>query len=94
MLTSIWTSIKTAWTKFDLWCASIAPGVKTHVVAGLGFLGSTGAVAQEYFTNVPLTTFITAEKATMISAGLFALVIFTRHLTSVATNVSIPSSTS
>lgn len=86
MLTSIWTSIKNTWNKFDLWCASIAPGIKTHLLAGLGLLGSGGAVAQEYITNVPLTTFVTAEKATTISAVLFALIIFSRHLTTVASN--------
>lgn len=93
-LSNTWTGIKTDWTKFDNWCASIAPGIKTHIVAGLGLLGSTGAVAQEYVTNVPLTTFVTAEKATTISAILFALIIFTRHLTSVSANASVPSATS
>lgn len=87
-MSSIWTSIKNVWNKFDLWCASIAPGIKTHIVAGLGLLGSVGATAQEYITNVPLTTFVTAEKATTISAVLFALIIFTRHLTSVSASSS------
>jgi hypothetical protein len=94
MFTSTWNGLKADWTKFDSWCASIAPGIKTHLIAGLGLLGSTGAVAQEYFTNVPLTTFVTAEEATSISAALFALVIFTRHLTTVAANASTPGTSS
>jgi len=77
----MWTWIKDKWNKFCDWCASIAPGVKTKTIAVLGALGSFGAVAQEYVTQLPLTTFVTVEKAAIISGCLFTLVFITRTLT-------------
>jgi hypothetical protein len=78
--------IKDKWNRFSDWCASIAPGVKTYTIAFLGMLGSFGAVAQEYVTQLPLTQFVTAEKAMIISGALFTMVFITRALTSRAAN--------
>lgn len=83
---NFWAGLKALWTKFDGWCARRAPGIKTYLLAFLGLLGTAGGSLQEYFTNVPLTTFVTAQEATYISAALFALIIFTRHLTNTASN--------
>jgi hypothetical protein len=76
--------ISKTWTKFTNWCAKIAPGVKTFTIAFLGILGSFGAAAQEYVTQLPLTTFVTAEKAAIISGCLFTMIFITRALTNVA----------
>lgn len=78
---SIFTWIKDKWNKFSDWCASIAPGVKTFTLAALGMLGSFGLAAQEYVSGLPLSTFVTAEKALFISAGLYTLIFITRALT-------------
>lgn len=77
----MWTWIKDKWNKFSDWCARIAPGVKTKTIAVLGMLGSFGAVAQEYVSGLPLTQFVTAEKALIISGILFTLTFVARSLT-------------
>jgi len=82
----MWTWIKDKWNKFSLWCAEIAPGIKTFTLALLGMLGSFGAAAQEWVSGLPLTQFVTAEKAMFISGGVFTLILITRALTNVLKN--------
>ncbi len=76
--------ISKTWTKFHNWCAKIAPGVKTFTVTFLGMFGSMAASLQEYVTGIPLTTFVTAEQALFITAGLFTIAFWTRWLTNLS----------
>lgn len=75
-----WEWIKVQVNKFNDWAASIAPGIKTKLVAGAGAVGSGAAALQQYITGLPLDQIVTAEKAVMISAVLFTLAFWTRHI--------------
>lgn len=73
--------LKDKWNKFTDWCASIAPGLKTKTLAVIGALGSAASVLQEYVTGLPLSYFVTATQAAIITGGLFTLIFFARILT-------------
>lgn len=75
--------IKKTWTKLTNWFARRAPGLKVFTLSVLGALGSFGAVAQEYVSGLPLTTFVTAQQAMLVTGGLFTLVFIARALTNV-----------
>ena len=91
MLTSVWTSIKNGWNKFETWVYSWMPGWKTHVVTGLGALGSGAAVLQEYVTQLPLATFVNANQLALVTMILFTLAFWFHNMGS---RVSIPGTTS
>jgi hypothetical protein len=76
----MWNWIKNAWSKFHDWCAKIAPGVKTFVIAALGVLGNFGALAQQYVTNIPLDKFATIEQIMIVNIVLFTLAFWGRAL--------------
>lgn len=83
----MWNAIKTPfvwvynqWLKFNAWVASITPGIKTKLVTFLGSIGSLAGAMQEYITGVPLSQFVTAEHAVMITAGLFTLAFWFKGL--------------
>lgn len=69
----MFTSIKNAWNKFEAWVYSWMPGFKTHLVTGLGAIGSAAAVGQEYLTGLPTTTFVSATQLGIASVVLFTL---------------------
>lgn len=73
------------WNKFHNWCAKVAPGVKTFLIAAVGIFGSAGAAAQEYLTGVPLEKFVTAQEALIVTTVLFTLTFWARALTNRAT---------
>lgn len=85
------TSIKNAWTSFETWVYSWMPGFKTHIVTGLGAIGSAAAVGQEYVTGLPTTTFVNATQLSIASLVLFTLAFWFHNMGS---RVSVPSSTS
>lgn len=76
----MWNWIKNAWNKFHNWCAKIAPGVKTYLITALGALGSVGALAQQYVTQIPLDKFATAEQILIVNVVLFTLAFWGRAL--------------
>jgi len=57
------------------------PGLKTFLITALGALGSFAALAQEYVTGVPLDKFLTGTQIAILSAVLFTLAFWARHLT-------------
>jgi hypothetical protein len=67
-------------TKFNDWVASVLPGLKTKIVAGLGSLGMLGAYAQEYVSGIHLDQFISSKTTALISAGMFTLAYWFRGL--------------
>lgn len=77
----MFTWISTEWTRFEAWCATWAPGVKTKTVTALGAIGSAAALGQEYITNMPTNTFITGTQLTVASLVLFTLAFWFRRLT-------------
>lgn len=66
--------------KFNEWVASIAPGIKTKVIATLGFVGSTAGALQSFVTDVPLSQVIGAEYALGATAVLFLLAYWFKSL--------------
>jgi len=86
-LSWVWTALKAigsfakwSWNEFNDWCATIAPGVKTKTVTALGALGSGAYALQQYVSGLPPTTFVTAEKLSIITAVLFTLAFWFRGL--------------
>ena len=73
--------IKKQWDKFQDWCATWMPGLKTRIVAGLGLLGSAAGFAQGWVSGLPLDHFMTATQVVMVSAVLFTIAYWTRALT-------------
>lgn len=69
----MWTSIKNGWAKFEAWVASWMPGFKTHIVTGLGVVGSAASILQDYVSGLPITTFMTATQLGFLSLILFTL---------------------
>jgi hypothetical protein len=68
------------WLKFNTWLASITPGIKTKLVSFLGGVGSLAAFTQEWISGIPLSQFVTAEQALMVTALLFTLSFWFRGL--------------
>jgi len=90
---SIWTGIYNAWTKLEAWVASLMPGLKTELVALLGFIGSAAGSLQEYVTGLPLNQLMTSTQITITSAVLFSLVFWFRGIGDrVSARVSSPTS--
>lgn len=86
----MWETIKSPflwlqnkWLKFEAWCASVAPGVKTQTVAFLGLLGNAAATTQEYFTGLPLDKFVTGTQLLVANVVLFSLAFWFRRLNKV-----------
>lgn len=77
----MWTWLKDKWNRFHNWCATIAPGVKTFLVTSLGAVSTAAAAGQQYVSGLPLSTFLSAETALFIAAGLFTVAFWTRWLT-------------
>ena len=87
MLKSLWQKIKVPfvwiadkWHKFELWLASIAPGVKTKMIAGASTVASLASALQEFITGIPLGQIVSAEKVVIITTVLFALTFWLRRL--------------
>lgn len=76
----MWSTVKSWWASFEAWVASWMPGFKTHVVAGLGAVGSAAGVLQEYITGLPLSTFMTATQALIATTVLFTLAFWLRGI--------------
>lgn len=72
-LSSLWTGAKALWSKFEAWVASWMPGFKTHIVTGLGVIGSAASILQDYVSGLPITTFMNATQLGLISLVLFTL---------------------
>ena len=72
--------IKTQLLRFHNWVASKAPGIKTKVITGLGFIGSTAALLQEFVSGLPLSTIIGATEALIVTSVLFALAFWFRSM--------------
>lgn len=87
----LWVEDK--WNKFEAWVASLMPGLKTRIVAGLGVVGSMAGVLQEYVTGLPLTEFMTATQIMIGTAILFTLTFWLRGIGE-RVNVRVSSPTS
>lgn len=72
-LSSLWSGLKSAWAKFEAWVASWMPGLKTHIITGLGVVGSFAGVLQEYVSGLPLSTFMTGTQVLFVTGVLFSL---------------------
>lgn len=72
-LSSLWSSVKSIWAKFEAWVASWMPGFKTYIVTGLGSIGSIAALLQEYVTGLPLSMFMTGTQVAIATTVLFTL---------------------
>lgn len=84
----MWSAIKNTWSKFEGWVASWMPGFKTHIVTGLGAIGSIAAAMQEYVSGLPLSTFMTATQLAIATSVLFTLA-FWFHNMSARNSVSV-----
>lgn len=80
-LSSLWSTIKSTWAKFEAWVASWMPGFKTHVVAGLGAIGSFAGILQEYVSGLPLSSFMTGTEVLFLTGALFTLAFWFHGLT-------------
>lgn len=85
------TWLKDKWNAFETWVYSWMPGWKTHIVTGLGVVGSGAAVLQEYISGLPTTVFVSATQLSIASLVLFTLAFWFHNMGS---RVSVPSSTS
>ena len=83
-MSKIWSWIKDKWNKFETWVASWAPGLKTKLASAAGAVGSGALVVQSYITGLPLDKFITGTQIAIVTAILFTLSFWFRHLTNVA----------
>lgn len=72
-LSSLWLSLKSAWAKFEAWVASWMPGLKTHVVTGLGAISMGAASIQEYISGLPLSVFMNVTQVAVLTTVLFTL---------------------
>jgi hypothetical protein len=61
------------WNKFEAWINSWFPGLKTYLTTGLGALGMSAGVLQEYVTGLPMEQWISSKTLALVSAGLFTL---------------------
>lgn len=82
-LSQTWSTVKSIWSKFETWCASWMPGLKTYIVTALGAIGSLAATLQEYVTGLPLSTFMTGTQVAIATTVLFSLAFWFRHLSDV-----------
>lgn len=80
MFRKAWEWVKDKWNRFDAWAASMAPGVKTKIVAALGALGNFAYVAQQYVAGLPLEKFFTATNLLVLNAVLFTLAFWFRGM--------------
>ena len=80
-------AVKQLFLAFHRWVGSIAPGLKTKLVAALGFIGSTAGLLQEFVTGLPLSQLIGATEALLVTSVLFALAFWFRSMR----NDTIPS---
>lgn len=69
----MFTWLKDKWNSFEAWVASWMPGFKTHIVTGLGVIGSAASILQDYVSGLPITTFMTATQLGAVSLVLFTL---------------------
>lgn len=76
----VFSWIKDQFVKFNAWCASWMPGLKTYLATGLGAVSATAATLQEYVTGLPLDQFMTGTKIAIVSAVLFSLSFWFRSL--------------
>lgn len=81
MLSSLWEQTKLTWTRFNLWMASLMPGLKTKLVTGLGAIGSAAAMLQGYITGLPLDKLLSATQLLVLAFVLFTLAFWFRGLT-------------
>lgn len=72
--------IKDKWNKFESWVYKWMPGFKTYLVTGLGFIGSTAAVAQQYITQLPLEKFATATQIAIFSMVVSLLALWFHNM--------------
>lgn len=72
----MWAKIKSAYGIFENWVQSWMPGFKTIIVSGLGVIGSTCAVLQQYITNLPLDKFATASQIAFFTLGVSLLALW------------------
>lgn len=80
-LSSLWSSVKSIWAKFEAWVASWMPGFKTHVVTGLGAVGTGAGILQSYVSGLPLDHFMTATQVAVAGAILFTLAFWFHGMT-------------
>lgn len=67
------TWLSTQWGNFETWVHSWMPGFKTYIATGLGMVGSAAAIAQQYVTDMPVPTFVTAGQLAIATFVLFTL---------------------
>lgn len=80
-LSSLWSGLKSTWAKFEAWVASWMPGFKTHLVSGLGAIGSGAGLLQEYISGLPLDHLMTASQILFLTGVLFTLAFWFHGLT-------------
>jgi hypothetical protein len=61
ILKNIWAGTKSLWDRFEAWVAGWVPGLKTYIVNGLAFLGSSAYIASEYMKSVDLSAYVNAN---------------------------------
>lgn len=69
-----------AWSKFETWVASWAPGFKTEFVAFLGILGNAAYLGQQYVQGLPAVPFANATVVATASVILFTLAFWLRGI--------------
>lgn len=77
----IWIADK--WNKFELWVASIAPGVKTHLTALTLLVGNSAFELKDYISQLPievLSKYLTADFIIGLNLALITLIFWFRRL--------------
>lgn len=76
----VWEFIKRPFVAIHEWLKERMPGLKTKLVTAFGAIGSAAGLMQEYLTGIPLNQLLGVTEALLVSAVLFTLAFWARHL--------------